>query len=97
VKTTTEGTITISASARATNTGDPAADTNRAIDHVESELNRLRNLHAQSSDFVTLRVSGLDQGNNDRDLTAEATLSYIFTVDLAATLDEDASVILKRL
>lgn len=97
IKTTTEGSITITSSARAANTGNPADDTNRAIEYVESELNRLRAIHAQSSDFVTLRVSGLDQGHSDRDLTAQATLSYIFTVDLANTLDENSPINLQRI
>lgn len=97
IKTTTEGSISITASARAANTGNPADDTNRAIEYVESELNRLRALHAQAANFITLRVSGLDQGHSDRDLTAQASLNYIFTVDLANTIDENSPINLQRI
>ena len=96
IKTTTEGTITINVNATAINTGNPADDTNRAIDYVECELNRLRSLHARSGDFITLRVGGLDQSNSDRDLTAQVSITYIFTVDLDNTLSQDSFVNLKR-
>jgi hypothetical protein len=97
INTTTEGTVTISASARAENTGDPKADTNRAIDYVEYELNRLRSIHAREADFITLRVSGLEQGVNDRELTSNASISYTFTIPLESAQSVDSLVSLRRI
>ncbi len=98
IKTTTEGNLTITASATAENTGDPTADTNRAIQQVEDEINRLRSLHARPADFIAIKVApgSPDQTINDRELTCQATIAYVFTVDLTATIDENSVISLKR-
>jgi hypothetical protein len=97
IKTTTEGTITIQCNAVAKNTGDSVVDTNRAITFVEQELNRLKNINAVPSDFVTLRVQSLTQSNSDIDLSSSATIVYAFTVDLANVLDVNSNISLRTL
>lgn len=79
---TTEGQITISCSVTAENSGDATVDTNLAIKTVEDELNRLR---PNRADYITLRQNNKQQTHNDRELTAQASVSYIFTVNRAAT------------
>lgn len=97
IKTTTEGTVTIQCQAQSKNTGNQVADTNRAIQYIQDELNRLRAIHANSSNFITLRVTGLNQTNSDRDLSASAQVTYTFTVDLASVLDVDSDIALEML
>lgn len=80
IDTTTEGTITITCGATAENTGNATADTNRAIQYIEGELNRLR---PSVADFIDLRISTLQQTHSDVDLTAQANLTYTFVVDRA--------------
>lgn len=94
IKTTTEGQITVNASARSKNTGNTTTDTNRAINHVQTEINRLR---PNSADFQTLRVGNLQQGYNDRELTAQASVVYIFTVGLASVPSADGDITLNTL
>lgn len=94
IKTTTEGQITITASAKAKNTGDVTVDTNRAITYVQDEINRLR---PDSVNFETLRIGGIDQTYSDLELTAQASVAYIFTVDLATVTDTDSDIVLTTL
>lgn len=97
IKTTTEGTVTISAQATSENTGDPSSDTNRAITYVEDELNRLRKVHANSGNFITLRIDGSPSWQiSDRSLSANASVTYIFTTDLASVQDVDSDISIPR-
>jgi len=91
IKTTTEGQYVINVSAKAKNTGDATVDTNRAIGYVQDEINRLR---PSSVDYITLRVGDLQQSFNDKELTADASISYIFTVDLATVPSIDSDITL---
>lgn len=83
IRTTTEGTISIQCQAQAKNTGNNKNDTNRAIQFVQDELNRLKATHANSANFITLRINGLNQQFSDVDLTSQATVDFVFTIDLA--------------
>jgi len=83
MKTTTEGTISIQCQAQSKNTGQPISDTNRAIEAVQDEINRLKNIHANEANFVTLRISNLNQQFSETDLTCTASLDFIFTIDLS--------------
>ena len=91
IKTPTEGQVVITSSAKAENTGDATIDTNRAIEQVESEINRVR---PNSADFETLRVSNLQQDYSDKELTAQANITYIFTVNLDSTPTVDSDITL---
>jgi hypothetical protein len=95
IKTTTPGDVSIQCQATAKNTGNKDQDLNRAINFVQDELNRLRKIHANSVDFVTLEVGGLTEQIDDTGLTSTATLNYTFTVDLASVADPDADIILR--
>jgi len=97
IKTPTEGSISIQCQAQAKNTGDSTADTNRAIQFVQDELNRLKNLHANPADFVTLRITNLNPQWSDTDLTSTATLEFAFTVDLANVPDINSDISLRTL
>lgn len=83
IRTTTEGSISIQCDAQARNSGNSRADTNRAIAFVQDELNRLKNIHANAANFVTLRISNLSQQFSETELTSQATLEFAFTIDLA--------------
>jgi hypothetical protein len=97
MKTSTEGTISISCQIQAKNTGDATLDTNRAIEYAQDELNRLKAIHANPANFVTLRITGLNQQNSDTDLTCSATLDYAFTVDLNNVPSVNADISLRTL
>lgn len=97
IKTTTEGTISIQCQVQAKNTGNSTADTNLAIQFVEDELNRLRAINANPANFVTLRITNLNQQFSDTDLTSTATLEYTFTVDLANVPDVNSDISLRTL
>lgn len=97
IRTTSEGQISIQCQAQAKNTGNQKADTNRAIQYVQDELNRLRNIHANSSNFITLRVGSVEQQVSDVELNCSATVSYIFTVDLANVLSPTSDITLRML
>jgi len=97
IKTSTEGSISIVCQAQARSTGDNAADTNRAIQFVQDEINRLKNQHANPADFVTLRIANLNQQFSDTDLTSAVTLDFAFTVDLAAVPNETSDISLRTL
>ncbi len=94
INTTTEGSISIQCQATAKNTGDNKADTNRAITFVQDELNRLRKIHANPSNFISLRVGSLTQSNSDIELNANATITYLATIDVANTLDANSDIAL---
>jgi len=94
IKTTIEGRITVSSSARAENTGDNTVDTNRAIEYIQSEVNRLR---PNSADYQNLRIGGIDQTSSDKDLSAQVTVTYIFVADLSSVSDADSDIVLTTL
>lgn len=95
IKTTTEGSISIQCQATARNTGNATVDTNRAIQFVQDELNRLKTTHANPANFVTLRIANLNQQFSTTDLTSQATLDFAFTVDLATVPDVNSDVALR--
>jgi len=97
IKTTTEGSISIQCQATSKNTGNPTVDTNRAIQYVQDELNRLKSLHANPANFVTLRISNLNQQFSATDLTSQATLDFAFTVDLSTTPDVNSNIALRTI
>jgi hypothetical protein len=98
IRTTSEGSVTLSCDAQAISTGDPIADTNRAIEAVQDELNRLRAIHARPADYVTLRLSGAPtQDIDDRALSCSASITYAFTVDLATVQSPTADIALRTL
>jgi hypothetical protein len=97
IKTPTEGTMSIQCQAQATNTGNSLNDTNRVIDFIEDELNRLKGTHANPANFDTIRVTGLQQNFSDVDLTCSATLDLAFTLDLAQTPTVTGDITLRKL
>lgn len=97
IKTTTEGTVSIQCQAVAKNTGNVTADTNRAIEYVQDEINRLKSIHANPANFVTLRISNLNQQFSDVDLNSQVTLDFTFTVDLANVADVNSDIALRTL
>lgn len=97
IKTTTEGTISIQCQAQAKNTGNPIADTNRAIQYVQDELNRLKSVHANPANFVTVRINNLSQQFSEVERTSQASLDCIFTVDLANTPNINSNISLRTL
>jgi hypothetical protein len=97
IRTTTEGTIAIQCQAVAKNTGNATDDTNRAIAFVQDEINRLRTQYANPANFATIRVGALSQQNSDNDRSCNASLEYVFTVDLAATQSPGATITLRTL
>ncbi|GAH18105.1 unnamed protein product, partial [marine sediment metagenome] len=94
IKTTVEGRITISSSAKAENTGDNTVDVNRAIAYIQSEVNRLR---PNSAEFQNLRIGGIDETFSDKELSAQATVTYIFVSDLSSVSDADSDIVLTTL
>lgn len=92
IATTVPGTVTITANSQAENTGDPIADVNRAIAATQDEINRLRKIHANPTDFQTLRITSLNPQSSDVDLTSSVSITYEFTVDLAAVQSADADI-----
>lgn len=93
--TPTDGKITINANARAKYTGDVEADVNRAIAQVESDLNSVKP-DPNSSEFISIVLDNVSQNHNVVGLTATATLSYTFTLDLAGVNAASGSIILSR-
>jgi len=92
IKTTTEGQIIITTSAKSENTGNASNDVNRAIAFIQDEINRLR---PNPASFQSLRLEG---GPNvtysDKELTAQATVTYIFVVDLSSVNSADSDIVL---
>jgi hypothetical protein len=97
IKTTTEGTISITCQAQARNTNNPIDDTNRAIEYVQDELNRLKNQHVNPANFITTRISNLTQSHSEIDLTSSATLEVTFTSDLADVPDIGSDISLRMI
>lgn len=97
IRTTTEGTISITCQAIAENSGDSQSDTNRAIAAIQDELNRLRKVHANTANFITLRVGNVQQDTSDHELTAQATVQYIFTLDLADVISPNTDITLRTI
>jgi len=97
IKTTTDGTISIQCQAIAKNTGNTKDDTNRAILFVQDEINRLKNIHANQANFVTIRITGLNQQTSDIDRSCNTTLELAFTVDLATTQSIGSTITLRTL
>jgi len=97
MKTTTEGSVSITCQAQAKNTGDATSDTNRAIEFVQDEINRLKAIHANPADFVDIRISNLNQQLSDTDLTSNVTLDMAFVVDLANVPDINSDISLRTL
>ena len=97
MKTTTEGSISIQCQAQAKNTGDATNDTNRAIQFVEDEINRFKAQHANPANFVSIRISNLNQQFSDTDLTSTVTLDFAFVVDLASVPDINSDISLRTI
>lgn len=97
IRTTTDGTISIQCQAIAKNTGNSTNDTNAAIAFVQDELNRLKNAYANVANFVTLRITGLNQQTSDVDRSCSVTLEYGFTVDLAMVPAVGSTITLRTL
>jgi len=91
IKTTTEGQIVISASAKSKNTGNATTDVNRAIGYIQDEINRLR---PSTVGFQTWRIDSKTQTHSDKELTAQATVTYVFTIDLGSVDDADSDITL---
>lgn len=91
IGTPTEGQIRLTASAKAENTGDELADTNRAISHIQDLINQNR---PNPNDFIQLYVASKDQAHDRKSLTASANITYNFTVDLATVQEANTDVIL---
>ena len=94
--TTLDGSISISARARATNTGDESADVNRAIAQVESDLNAVKP-DPNSSEFIRLDLTGQPTLNYDiKSRLASSSIQYAFTLDLAGVNSASGSISLPR-
>lgn len=97
MKTNQEGTIVLSASVKAKNNTTPALDTNRAIQATQDELNRLRGQHVNPSDFVSLRISSQEQTHSEKDLTCNASVTYLYATDLSNSPVATASIVLRSI
>lgn len=97
IATTTDGTISIQCQAVAKNTGNNTVDTNLAIAFVQDELNRLKGIYANTANFVTIRIVGLNQQVSDIDRSCNATLEFSFTVDLATVQSIGSTITLRTL
>lgn len=97
MKTSTEGSISISCQATAKNTGDAVNDTNRAIQYVQDEINRLKSLHANPANFLDIRITNLNQQFSDVDLTSSVTLDVAFVSDLSNTPNLNSDISLRTL
>lgn len=97
IRTTMEGSVSLTCNAQAISTGNPATDTNLAIDAVQSELNRLRSIYARESLYIDLRITAVSQDIDDRGLSCSATVTYAFTVDLAAVQTASSAIALRTL
>ena len=95
MKTTTEGTVTLTCQAQAKNSGDSKEDTDRAILFVQSELNSLKDQYANPANFINIRISNFNEQFSQNDLTSTATIEYTFIVDLASVLDVNSDISLR--
>jgi hypothetical protein len=91
IGTPTEGSIRIIASAKAENTGDEVADTNRAISHIQDLINQNR---PNPNDFIQLYMGGKQQTHDKKSLSASATVTYNFIVDLGTVQEANTDVLL---
>jgi len=91
IGTPTVGQYRMQASSRAENTNDAVADTNRAISHIQDLMNQQR---PNPSEFLTLRLLSKDQSHDKLSLTANATVVYEFSVDLATVQEANTDIIL---
>lgn len=96
IKTSTEGNIGIQCQVVSKNTGNKASDINRAVDYCESELERLRLLHASPSAYISLRLANLNQNISDSDLSCSVDVNYIFTTDIASVQSHESFINLRR-
>jgi len=94
INTPTVGTLTVDANAKAVNTGDMAADVNRAIARVQDLINQNR---PNINDFITLRITDFTQTYDNYLLTAQASVVYEFTVDLMTVPDPSSDIILQTM
>lgn len=92
IATGTIGAITITASAKAENTGDAVADTNRALSHIQDLINQNR---PSSADFLQLKITGQTQTPDKLNLTANAVVAYEFSVDLSTVPSADSDITLR--
>lgn len=97
MKTTGEGTISLQCQAQAKNNTVPRDDTNRAILFVQSELNRLKGEHVNQADYVTVRITAQDQNFSETDLTASASVTFGFTVDLPNAPNINSDITLRTI
>lgn len=97
IKTSTEGTVAIQCNVVAKNTGFKTQDINRAIDYAESETNRLRSIHADPSQYITIRLGNFSQNIGDSELSCSVDVNYIYTTDLANVQSHQTSISLRRL
>ncbi len=97
IKTPTEGSISISCQAQAKNTGNTTVDTNRAIEAVQDEINRLKSIHANPANYINLRITNISPQFSETDLTSNVTVDFSFTVDLAETPDINSDITLRTL
>jgi len=97
IKTTTDGSINIQCQAVAKNTGNNTIDTNLAIAFVQNEINRLKDIYANTANFVTLRITGLNQQTSDIERSCNVTLEYAFTIDLATVQAVGSTITLRTL
>lgn len=95
IATTTEGTISIQCQAQAKNTGSQQNDTNRAIQFVQDELNRLKAIHGNPANYVTVRIGQLSSQFSEIELTCQATLELIFTIDISTAPDINSDIALR--
>jgi len=94
--TTLQGSITVTAMARATNTGNVTNDVNRAIAQVETDVNSLRP-DPNTAEFLELELSSPPVINYDhQSLTANATVNWRFTLDLAGVNSASGNISFKR-
>jgi hypothetical protein len=97
IKTPADGSISIQCQAVAKNTGNSTSDTNLAIAFVQDEINRLKDVYANSANYVTLRITGLNQQTSDIERSCNVTLEYGFTVDLATVQAIGSTITLRTL
>lgn len=89
IGTPTEGRITISARIKATTTGDNIADTNTAISYAQDLINQNR---PNPNDFITLRLESVSIEPDKLNLSVDATVTYVFTIDLAQVPQPDSDI-----
>lgn len=89
IGTPTEGRITITARIKAINTGDNIADTNTALSYAQDLINQNR---PNPNDFITLRLESVSVEPDKLNLSVDASVVYIFTIDLAQVPQPDSDI-----